>query len=197
VVARISEPIGRLGVLDNMRADRAATATGGVDSQPSGHPSSGAGLEFSDFHRTHRDRLAAALAVTCGNLALGQDAADEALARALAHWPEVRHTSNPAGWTYRVGLNWTRNLLRRRRREDLLARLPELADTDPTVDIDVGEALDRLDIEHRTVVVMRHLIGCSTAETAEYLGVAEGTVKSRLARALDRLRADLGDSHGS
>lgn len=39
----------------------------------------------------------------------------------------------------------------------------------------------------------RYLLGLSEAETAEALGVRRGTVKSRLSRALDRLKAELSD----
>ena len=55
----------------------------------------------------------------------------------------------------------------------------------------VHQALDRLPAEQRAVVVLRWLDDLSTRETAEILGVAEGTVMSRLKRALDRLRREL------
>jgi RNA polymerase sigma-70 factor (ECF subfamily) len=60
-------------------------------------------------------------------------------------------------------------------------------------------AVNRLREEERLVVVCRHLLGLSEAETAATLNLPRGTVKSRLSRALDRLRADLsttlGDDH--
>ena len=40
----------------------------------------------------------------------------------------------------------------------------------------------------------RYLLDLSEAETAAALGVARGTVKSRLSRALERLRAEVGDA---
>ena len=52
-------------------------------------------------------------------------------------------------------------------------------------------ALGRLDERDREVVELRHVLGLSERETAGVLGVRPGTVKSRLSRALDRLRADL------
>jgi RNA polymerase sigma-70 factor (ECF subfamily) len=53
-------------------------------------------------------------------------------------------------------------------------------------------AVAALPSRQRDVVACRYLLGMSEAETAAVLGVAAGTVKSRTARALDRLRADLG-----
>jgi RNA polymerase sigma-70 factor (ECF subfamily) len=56
----------------------------------------------------------------------------------------------------------------------------------------VHRALGGLPADQRTVVVLRWLDDLSTRETAEILGVAEGTVMSRLKRAMDRLRRELG-----
>ena len=55
-------------------------------------------------------------------------------------------------------------------------------------------ALGRLGEDHRLVLTCRYLLELSEEETAAVLGVRRGTVKSRLARALDKLRAELGES---
>jgi len=52
-------------------------------------------------------------------------------------------------------------------------------------------AIERLGDDHRVVIACRYFLDLSEEETAAALGVRRGTVKSRLARALDRLRADL------
>ena len=52
-------------------------------------------------------------------------------------------------------------------------------------------ALDRLSDQDRLVIGARYLLELSEAETADALGVARGTVKSRLSRAMSRLRACL------
>jgi len=55
------------------------------------------------------------------------------------------------------------------------------------------EALERLPDDQRLVVECRFFLGLDEAETAEVLGVRKGTAKSRLARALDRLREEVPD----
>jgi RNA polymerase sigma factor (sigma-70 family) len=49
-------------------------------------------------------------------------------------------------------------------------------------------AVDELPEEQRDVVALRYFLGLSEAEVAEALGIPQGTVKSRNARALERLR---------
>jgi RNA polymerase sigma factor (sigma-70 family) len=53
--------------------------------------------------------------------------------------------------------------------------------------------LGRLNERDRTVIACRYLLELSEAETAAALGVRPGTVKSRLSRALDRLREEVGE----
>lgn len=56
----------------------------------------------------------------------------------------------------------------------------------------VQGALDTLSDEHRAVVVLHHIEGMDLKDIAQELGVPEGTVKSRLARARDELKRKLG-----
>ena len=55
-------------------------------------------------------------------------------------------------------------------------------------------ALGRLRLDDRLVLGCRYLLELSEAETAAALGVRAGTVKSRTARALARLRGEVGDA---
>ncbi len=54
-------------------------------------------------------------------------------------------------------------------------------------------AVGNLPDHHREVVALRFFAGLSESETAEVLECPAGTAKSRLARALDHLRAALGE----
>jgi RNA polymerase sigma-70 factor (ECF subfamily) len=57
---------------------------------------------------------------------------------------------------------------------------------------EVLAAVESLSEEHRLVIVCRYFLDLSEEETAAALGIRRGTVKSRLSRALDRLREEFG-----
>lgn len=148
---------------------------------------------FEAFYGEFRDSLYRALALSIGDVDLAMEAVDEAMTRALERWGQVSGYDKPEAWVYRVGLNWARSVFRRRRREDRWAPLDaEPSTTDPVPEPEVVEAVRKLPLRYRTVVVCRYYLDWSTDQTAEALGVPSGTVKSRLARALRRLGRELG-----
>lgn len=139
--------------------------------------------------------MANALTWSLGGHDLGREAADEAFARAFERWDRVGAMDNPAGWVYRVGLNWGRRRLWRGNRErELLTQVPttdihHLHYHDP----DLAVALADLSVKLRSVVVLRLLLGYSEKETAEALGISVGTTKSRLHRGLTQLREQMDE----
>ncbi|WP_231929758.1 RNA polymerase sigma factor [Micromonospora inositola] len=152
-------------------------------------------LPFEQFYREHVDRIHRALALAVGNPAVAREAADEAMARAYARWDRVRGLDNPAGWVFRVGLNWATSWWRKVRRERPPAdewRGAAAPAPDPA-GLAARSALDRLPVGQRTVIVCRVLLDLSTAETAAVLNLTEGTVRSRLSRGLAGLRAALDE----
>jgi RNA polymerase sigma factor (sigma-70 family) len=151
-----------------------------------------AALDFRTFYEAHRPRIARALALTLGDASLGAEAADEAMTRAYARWSTVSGYRNPEGWVYRVGVNWGRSFLRRRRREEGTVYVEEAAELEVT-DPAIRRALQELPVDFRTVVVCRFHLDWSVEQTAAALGVAPGTVKSRLSRGLARLEAALAE----
>ena len=149
-------------------------------------------MSFDAFYGESAGHIGQALEITLGNRELAEDALNEAMARALQQWKKVSTYDNLEGWVYRVALNWARSWLRRRRRE----RDRPIHYAPPSVDLAVGnlalrDAVDELTTDHRAVVVCRYFLDWSVSQTAEALGIAEGTVKSRLARAMDNVRTAL------
>ena len=149
---------------------------------------------FETFYAASVDGVYRALTVTLGDAHLAREATDEAMARAFVKWRQVAGYDNPGGWVFRVGLNWATSWRRKLHREGRLPEddqgMPAVALPDPG-GVDAAAALARLPIQARAVVVCRVLFDLSTAETATVLRIAEGTVRSRLSRAMTVLRNEL------
>jgi RNA polymerase sigma-70 factor (ECF subfamily) len=149
------------------------------------------GEAFAEFYRADYANIARALGYTLGNVDLGREATDEAMARAYARWDKIRDYDSPAGWVYRVGLNWAYSVRRR-----MLRSLPfheHVTSSEPPIsDPAIAHALRKLDVKLRAVVVCRLLLDWSVEQTADALHIRPGTVKSRLHRALTNLERSLG-----
>lgn len=146
--------------------------------------------EFEVFYRTQWEEVYRPLAVVLRNPDLAREATDEAMTRALRHWRTVKAADNQAGWVYRVAHNWAVDQIRRRRRKVRLVDAPPV--WQPIVpDPAVFEAVSRLPYDQRAVVVLRLVEDWSERDVAKALGIAPGTVKSRLSRALATLREEL------
>ncbi len=140
--------------------------------------------------------------VVIGMLGPGDDADDvgqETFIRFHGALGSFRGDAALGTYLRRIAMNLSLNALKRRRRarlrlvsRDEEGPLPEPAvqafDLEATERRDVVRAaVAGLDDKHRSVVVLRMLEGLSTAETAEVLKIPQGTVMSRLARAMSEL----------
>jgi RNA polymerase sigma-70 factor (ECF subfamily) len=143
---------------------------------------------FERFYTDTRQTVYRALVVGIGDGDLAREAVDEAMARAYERWRTVSLMANPEGWVYRVASNWATSRLRRRRLQ--LRPPPEaLVSHDPdVVEPRLLEAVRALSPRHRDVIVARYLLDMSESATAQALDIPEGTVKSRLSRALAQLK---------
>lgn len=136
---------------------------------------------FAAFYGACRTEVARALILAIGDRDLGSEAADEAFARALERWADVKDYENPEGWVLRVGLNWAKSRLRRRSVPTSL--LDDGHHVDELPEPELLEAVEQLSFDHRSVVVARFFLDWSIQHTAEALDLPEGTVKSRQVRA--------------
>lgn len=143
-----------------------------------------------------------------GNAAEAEDLAEEALIKAVRGLPSFRGDCNPGVWVYRIVMNCWKNQLRsprlafwRRLRGFYSAGDEELAvdppDPDPGPELRLegaargeafGKALNSLEPRDRAILVLRELDGRSYVDIAEILSLPEGTVRSRLSRAREKLR---------
>ncbi len=166
----------------------------------------GAYGELVTIHEAAAFRVAYLL---LGSASDAEDAAQEGFVRAYLALARFRAGEPFRPWLLQVVGNEARN--RRRalgRRAGMLDRAvrafrgdlatgsapsPESVLLAGEAHAEVREALSRLRDEERLVVACRYLMELSEAETAAALGIPPGTVKSRLHRALARLRDDLSD----
>lgn len=157
--------------------------------------------------RRHYGRVYALCRRITGNDADAADAAQEALiamARGLATG-RFDGRAQFGTWAHRVAANACLDELRRRKRRpgpvvasDLEASVTALSSgrdlAQDTVDrLDIDSALARLSPEFRAAVVLRDLCGLDYAAIAEVLGIAPGTVRSRIARGRAALAGLLGN----
>ena len=147
--------------------------------------------DFDAFYRSTWDDVYRPLAVTLRDPDLASEALEEAMTRAYRSWRKVRDFDNQPGWVYRVALNWATSFRRKTRRE-VHGGAPIDQSVAATVpDLDLYNALGHLDVKHRAVVVLRYLLDWSEDDVATALDIPNGTVKSRLHRALRTLRKEL------
>jgi RNA polymerase sigma-70 factor (ECF subfamily) len=143
-------------------------------------------------------------AVLWGAGAEADDVVQEAFVKAFRAMPRFRAGQEFRPWLLRIVINETRNLHRGRSRREQREqrwwddRTVTSPDTEAVVLTAVSAetlagAVDRLPEPLRAVVVCRYLLELSEAETAASLRVPRGTVKSRLSRALARLRTEVND----
>jgi len=125
-----------------------------------------------------------------------RDACQEAFLRAYRQLDRFEEEAAFYTWLYRIVVNACLDELRRRRRgssewvESLPASQPGPADRCAARELwsQVTDALARLSVEHRTVLVLRELEGLSYEEIAGVVGCPTGTVMSRLFHARRRMQ---------
>lgn len=166
--------------------------------------------------RAHQE-LAVRTAYVVAGADDAHDAVQEAFVKAYRALPRFRDGSPFRPWLLRIVANEAINRRRAGRRDVLLSlRLAERAAPERAEGRPAGDAApspERTALEHerrrellaavsslappdRLVIAYRYWFDLSESEMAAALGVARGTVKSRLARALARLRARLEDAGG-
>ncbi len=144
-----------------------------------------AGEEFEAFYVAQWPRVAAALRLALPEGEEPEDVAQEAFTRAFEQWDHLRHHPRPDGWLFLTAYRLATSL---RRRTATRLRSTGSSAASPALPADsLTEALASLTQRQRAALLLRHHYGFSTRETAQVLRCREGTVKSLLAHARERL----------
>ena len=149
------------------------------------------GQDMDSVYRSESDGLLRFAFLLCGDREVAEDAVADAIAMSL---PKLKRGSveDPGRYLRRAVAN---RLIDRRRKRDVIARgqrrvlVSEAAPLDQIVveRTVLADAIHALSSGQRAVIVCRFYESMSVAETAEVLRLPEGTVKSRMSRALEAL----------
>jgi RNA polymerase sigma-70 factor, ECF subfamily len=154
---------------------------------------------FARIVRAHHEDMTRVCYLICADL----DVADEAVQAAWSiAWRSLHRLRDPdrlRPWLVSIAANEARQLIRGRRRRAVV----ELAvgdaageGDDPGLrirDLDLANALARLDPADRALLALRYVAGFDSTELARATGRSASGTRARLARLLDRLRTELGD----
>lgn len=131
-----------------------------------------------------------------GDVARAEDAAAEAMARALVSWRRVGRMEHRSAWVARVAGNVAIDEIRRQRRGQERAQPsgPDATDTaeEATLRLALGAALAELSARQREVISLRYLADLDEAEVSRVLGISVNSVKKHSMRGKAALRARLG-----
>jgi RNA polymerase sigma-70 factor (sigma-E family) len=124
-----------------------------------------------------------------------EDLVQTVLERCLLKWKRVSAVDDRDAYVHRMLVNSFISSRRRRwHGEKPSAVLPEHPDDDQTTGVDdtdlMTRALNRLPTDQRTAVVLRYYAHLTEQQMASVLGVAAGTVKSRVSRGMKALAQD-------
>jgi RNA polymerase sigma-70 factor, ECF subfamily len=152
---------------------------------------------FTEVVRRHEDRIFALALKMTGNRTDALDATQETFILAFRRADKFRGEAAFGTWLYRIGINASKDLLRKRK------RLPDLEGDEfgwhegepvgTTVEefvvnrLDLKRALAELNQDYRDAVCLHDMGGIPYEEIASLTGVSVGTVKSRISRGRKRL----------
>jgi RNA polymerase sigma-70 factor (ECF subfamily) len=158
---------------------------------------SGERTAFEELVRRHEDRLFGLALRMTGNRTDALDATQDAFVAAFRRARSFRGDAAFGTWLYRIAINATQDVLRKRSRNIVAETDEEDAPGAPRATqrvedavvarVDIARALAELPEEYREAVVMHDLGGVPYEEIAQLTGVPMGTVKSRISRGRRRL----------
>lgn len=152
-------------------------------------------VEFTEYVGARWARLVRSVVLLGCSPEEAQDVVQTAMMRCLVNWRRVQRADDPNAYVYRVVMNSFASARRRRwGGERPVAVIPDAPGGDETSRVDdrdaVVRSLARLSHDQRAVVVLRFYGHLGEGQMASVLGIAPGTVKSRLSRALKLLAED-------
>ena len=122
------------------------------------------------------------------------DVVQESACKAITQCKNLKDTEKLLPWLCRIVVNTSLDLLRSQVKEQPAEELPETATEDKYEEFDLKEALNRLEPENRTIVILRYFEDMKLEDIALVVDENVNTVKARLYRSLKKLRVQLDDT---
>jgi RNA polymerase sigma factor (sigma-70 family) len=118
------------------------------------------------------------------------DCVQSSMVEVVRNWSRIQATEYPRAYVYRIVVRVYGRHRRMRRPIDLFAsgEAPDTPELDRSAEYETRALLGALPVRQRQVIVLRYYLGMSENEIAQSLRCSPGTVKSRAARGLARLR---------
>ncbi|MEU6920475.1 MULTISPECIES: SigE family RNA polymerase sigma factor [unclassified Streptomyces] len=138
-----------------------------------------------------------AYVLAAGDAHLAEDLVQETLSRVYVHWKRVARADSPAAYAQTILVRASLTLRRRRSTgERPTGNMPDSATAGPdaALRLTLLDALGQLPPRDRAVLLLRYWEDRSVEETARMLKLSSSAVRSQGTRALNRVRALLGDS---
>ena len=166
---------------------------------------SGEESAFRELIRRYESRIAATIFGILGKCPEAEDVGQETFIRFYKNIKQFRMESTISTYLTRIAINLSYNELKRRKRKNSMFTeyTPKVervsskltGEKEPEYD-EIHNAIKKLPQKLQSVIVLRLKSGYSTAETSQILNIPEGTVLSRLSRALQKLRVILTPIEG-
>ncbi|WP_342439870.1 sigma-70 family RNA polymerase sigma factor [Paenibacillus sp. FSL L8-0436] len=147
---------------------------------------------ITEMVRKHSDMVLRLALAYVRNMADAQDICQDVFIRLFQHHPEFADQDHERAWMIRVTINRCKDMLRSpwKRYISALER-PELP-IPVAEEREVVSAVLKLPVKYRIVIHLYYFENYSTAEIAAMLQYKEGTVRTQLKRARERLKAVMG-----
>lgn len=130
------------------------------------------------------------------NKADALDVVQESACKAIVQCENLKDSKKLLPWLCRIVVNTSLDLLRSQVKEQPAEELPETATEDTYEEFDLKKALDRLEPENRTIIILRYFEDMKIEDIAIVVNENVNTVKARLYRSLKKLRIQLDDTAG-
>lgn len=144
--------------------------------------------EFAELVKTYQLELYRLALAILKNEADAQDAVGDAIVKAFEQRRTLNNIEKFKSWMMRIVVNISKNMLKKRRRIVYIEDMPEIQASASKKRDEVWDIVLELDYEYRVVVVLYYYERFSTKEISQMLHIPEGTIKSRLARAREKLK---------